>query len=68
MIFEDIGKKKSVADVINNARAVTNFIYNHGWLLSQMREVCKGEIVRPGATWFATNYIALSSLLKKKKI
>ncbi|KAK2655189.1 hypothetical protein Ddye_008241 [Dipteronia dyeriana] len=31
-----------------------------------MREVCKGEIVRPGATRFATNHIALDSLLKKK--
>ena len=66
MIFKDIRKKDIVASVIHDARAVTNFIYNHGWLLSQMREVCKGEIVRPGATRFATNHIALESLLKKK--
>ena len=31
-----------------------------------MRKVCGGDIVRPGATRFATNYIALDSLLKKK--
>ena len=31
-----------------------------------MRKVCGGDIVRPGATRFATNYIALASLLKKR--
>ena len=31
-----------------------------------MRKVCGEDIVRPGATRFATNYIALESLLKKR--
>ncbi|XP_070672057.1 uncharacterized protein [Malus domestica] len=31
-----------------------------------MREFCKGEIIHPATTQFATNYIALDSLLKKK--
>ncbi|KAL6334386.1 hypothetical protein AAG906_014964 [Vitis piasezkii] len=46
----DIGKRPSVIEVINNARKITNFIYNHGWLLAQMRKYCGGDIVRPGAT------------------
>ncbi|KAJ9680166.1 hypothetical protein PVL29_019454 [Vitis rotundifolia] len=66
LIFEDIGKRPSVAEVIRNARKITNFIYNHGWLLAEMRKYCGGDIVRPGATRFATNYIALESLLKKR--
>lgn len=66
LIFEDIGKRESVRNVIASGRSITNFIYNHLWLLSQMRTFCKGDIVRPGATRFATNYIALNSLLKKK--
>ncbi|CAL2238410.1 unnamed protein product [Prunus armeniaca] len=37
LIFEDIGKQESVANVINNARKLTNYIYNHSWLLAQMR-------------------------------
>ena len=41
---------------------ITKFIYNHGWLLAKMRQVCGGDIVRPGATRFAANYIALDSL------
>ncbi len=66
LMFEDIGKKESVSQVIEQARAVTNFLYNHGQLLSQMREFCKGDLVRPGPTRFATNYIAMSSMVKKK--
>ena len=54
--------------MINNGRKITNFIYNHGWLLAQMRQYCGEDIVRLGATRFATNYIALDNLLKKMLI
>ena len=30
LMFEDIGKRESVSDLITNARKITNFIYNHG--------------------------------------
>ncbi|RVW62088.1 hypothetical protein CK203_058940 [Vitis vinifera] len=50
LIFEDIGKRPNVIEVISNARKITNFIYNHGWLLVQIRKYCGGDIVRPGAT------------------
>eukprot|EP00261_Vitis_vinifera_P039140 XP_019080383.1 PREDICTED: uncharacterized protein LOC104881512 [Vitis vinifera] len=66
LMFEDIGKRKSIADVITKARKITNFIYNHSWLVAQMRKVCGGDIVHPRVTRFATNYMALGSLLKKK--
>ena len=66
LMFEDIGKRDSVVQLIENGRKITNFIYNHGWLLAKMRQVCGGHIVRPGATRFTTNYIALDSLLKKR--
>ena len=62
-MFEDIGKKNSVAQLIMNSRKTTNFIYNHGWLVAKMRKVCGGDIVCLGATRFATNYIALDSLI-----
>ena len=65
-MFEDIGKKDNVTNIITQIRALTNYIYNHGWLLTQMREFCGREIVHPGATRFATNYLCLNSLLKKK--
>ena len=66
LLFEEIRKRPSIVYVICSARKITNFIYNHGWLLAQMRKYCGGDIVRPGATRFATNYIALDSLLKKR--
>ena len=66
LMFEDIGKRATISELITNARKITNFIYNHGWLLAKMRKVCGGDIVRQRTTRFATNYIALESLLKKR--
>ncbi|KAM2042761.1 hypothetical protein ACFX16_036419 [Malus domestica] len=66
LMFKAMGKRENVATVVKRARTITNYIYNHGWLLAKMREFCKGEIIRPATTRFATNYIALNSLLKKK--
>ena len=66
LMFEDIGKRATVSELITNARKITNFIYNHDWLLTKVRKVCGGDIVCPGATRFTTNYIALESLLKKR--
>ena len=33
LMFEDIGKRESVFNLITNAQKITNFIYNHGWLI-----------------------------------
>ena len=66
LMFEDIGKRESVFDLITNARKITNFVYNHDWLVTTMRKVCGGDIVHPRETRFVTNYIALASLLKKR--
>ena len=66
LMFEDIGKRATILELITYARKITNFIYNHGWLLEKMRKVCGGDIVRPGTTRFVTNYIVLENLLKKR--
>ena len=47
-MFEDIGKRAIVLELIINVRKITNFIYNHGWLLAKMRKVYGGDIVRLG--------------------
>ena len=36
LMFENIGKRDSVAELVMNARKITNFIYNHGWLVAKM--------------------------------
>ncbi|XP_077215765.1 uncharacterized protein LOC143850392 [Tasmannia lanceolata] len=66
LMMKDIGKKKAVRKVVDEARSVTKFLYNHGHILSIMRNMCGGDLVRPGLTRFATNYIALQSMLDKK--
>ena len=30
LMFENIGKRDSVAQLIKNARKITNFVYNYG--------------------------------------
>ena len=65
LMLEDIGKITIVLELITNARKITNFIYNHSWLVAKMRNVCGGNIVRPGVTRFTMNYIALESFLKR---
>ena len=66
LMFEDIGKRAIVSKLITDARKITNFIYNHSWLLAKMRKVCGGDNVRLGVIRFAKNHIALESLLKKR--
>ena len=37
LVFGDISKKATILELITNARKITKFIYNHGWLLAKMR-------------------------------
>lgn len=66
LMLKDMGKLDTLRKAVEDARTITNFIYNHGYVLAMMRERCGGDIVRPGVTRFATNYIALHSILNKK--
>eukprot|EP00261_Vitis_vinifera_P020257 XP_010651036.1 PREDICTED: uncharacterized protein LOC104879551 [Vitis vinifera] len=63
LIFKDIGKMDHVAELVRRASKVTIFVYNHVALLSWLRKR-EGwtKILRPGATRFATTFIALKSL------
>ena len=63
LIFKDIGKMDHVAELVRRASKVTIFVYNHVALLSWLRKR-EGwtEILRHGATRFATTFIALKSL------
>ena len=49
-----------------HAKSPTSSIIMVGWLVAKMRKVCGGDTVRPRATRFAKNYIALESLLKNR--
>jgi len=51
---------------VTKAQQITRFIYNHHWVHALMKKFTEGEILRPGITRFATNFIALKSIQQRK--
>jgi hypothetical protein len=67
LMLEDIGKLKYFKKTIAQAKRVTTFIYRNERILSAMREQRGGmDLVRPGATRFATCFLTLKSLHKHR--
>eukprot|EP00258_Populus_trichocarpa_P037860 XP_024453879.1 uncharacterized protein LOC112326992 [Populus trichocarpa] len=67
LILQDIGKLQSICCVVEHASGITKYIYNHCYPLYLMRKFIGGkEILRPAPTRFATNFIALQSILAHK--
>nr|XP_045090250.1 uncharacterized protein LOC109774590 [Aegilops tauschii subsp. strangulata] len=68
LMLEDIGKIREFNDCIVKAKKLTRFIYAHGRILDQMRSLNgKRDLVRPGATRFATSFLTLASLWKQRQ-
>ncbi|KAL6534829.1 hypothetical protein OROGR_013504 [Orobanche gracilis] len=68
LMLEDIGKLTGFKRTINQARRCTTFIYRHGRVLDALREKTNGrDIVRPGATRFATAFLTLQSMYKNRE-
>ncbi|XP_057444720.1 uncharacterized protein LOC130736962 [Lotus japonicus] len=64
LMFQYIGKLEEVAETVSQASNITKYIYNHCFALSLMRKHTNNrEILRPAPTRFATNFIALQSIL-----
>ncbi|CAN0922138.1 hypothetical protein LINGRAHAP2_LOCUS32937 [Linum grandiflorum] len=65
--MKDICALPDVTRLAKSASKITVFVYNHGLLLSWLRkrDTWK-EIVRPGATRFATTFLTLSSIGKQR--
>ncbi|XP_073109325.1 uncharacterized protein [Elaeis guineensis] len=67
LIMQDIGKLVSVKNTVAHAAGITKYIYNHCYPLYLMRKFTGGkEIICPAPTRFATNFIALQSILGHK--
>ena len=65
LMLEDMGKIPFIKEVINQARSIPKFIYNHAFVLSLMRRHTKNrELKSPAITRFATTFITLQSLLQ----
>ncbi|KAE8654943.1 hypothetical protein F3Y22_tig00117034pilonHSYRG00271 [Hibiscus syriacus] len=68
LCLEDIGKKSSVAKVLEEAKKVICFIYNHIWTVDLMKKYTHGkQILRPALTRFATHFIQLEEITRQKQ-
>jgi hypothetical protein len=64
LMLEDMGKLPWIKEIIDSARSVTKYIYNHTFVLSLMIQFTGNrELVCPTITRFATSFISLQSLL-----
>ncbi|GJN36551.1 hypothetical protein PR202_gb25424 [Eleusine coracana subsp. coracana] len=67
LMLEGIGKMKKFKTIVDQAKALTIFIYSHHRTLALMRKYAKKrDIIRPGVTRFASNFLTLQSLYEKK--
>ncbi|KAL4196378.1 hypothetical protein AMTRI_Chr04g245850 [Amborella trichopoda] len=67
LMLKAIGELPPIKGIIFKAKKVTIFIYSHILTLSMMRKFTKKrELVRPGVTRFATAYLSLQSMYKRR--
>ena len=62
LLLEDIGKLMWTSNVIAEARAVVKFITNHHKSLAIYRQHCQLELLKPGETRFASQFIMLQRI------
>ncbi|XP_019439457.1 PREDICTED: uncharacterized protein LOC109345111 [Lupinus angustifolius] len=67
LILEDIGNLEWISAVIDQARSVTRFVYNHSAVLNMVRRYTLGnDIVDPSISRFATNFTSLKRMVDLK--
>ena len=67
LMLGDIAKIKPIRNAIVNRRSVSVFIYSHTITLNLMRDIAKGDFLRPWATRFAIAFLSLTSMREKIK-
>ncbi|WCJ19657.1 hAT transposon superfamily [Euphorbia peplus] len=68
LILEDFSKLEWINTVIQQARSMTRFIYNHSMVLNMMRRyTCGNDIVEIGITRFSANFATLKRILDLKQ-
>lgn len=67
LVLEDFGKIEWIRSAIEQARSVTRFIYKHTIILNIMRRYTFGiDIVKPGGSLSATNFMTLKQMADLK--
>jgi len=64
-MLENIGSLKSVKETLDHAKLITSFIYNSLKVVNLMKQFTRDrDLLRPGITRFATEFIAIKFLLR----
>ncbi|XVF15354.1 hypothetical protein REPUB_Repub09cG0145000 [Reevesia pubescens] len=68
LCLEDIDKKQSIEKVLEEAKKVTCFIYNHIWTVDLLKKYTnEKQILHPALTRFATHFIQLEEITRQKQ-
>jgi hypothetical protein len=63
LILEDMRKIPYIRDIVESAKSITKFIYNHAYVLSLMRRFTNIRELVLAITCFTTSFISLQSIL-----
>jgi hypothetical protein len=66
LMLETIGEFPDHESVIDSAKLIARWLYNHGKLHTMMKNTIGGNLVRWNATCFGMNYLFLESFLRRK--
>ena len=65
LMLEHIGSVKSIKETLDDAKMITSFIYNSLKVVNLMKLYTKDrDLLRPGITRFATEFISIESLIR----
>ena len=67
LMLKSIGDFKDHEAVIDSAKAISKWLYNHGKLHAMMKDAIGGNLVKWNVTRFGTNYLFLDSFFRKKE-
>jgi hypothetical protein len=68
LMLEDIRKQEWIKNIVEHAKCITKYIYNHSWVLNLMRKNIEGrELVRLAIIRSATQFLTLQSLIFQAK-
>ncbi|XVF02962.1 hypothetical protein REPUB_Repub04eG0219500 [Reevesia pubescens] len=68
LCLEDVEKKQSIEKILEEAKKVTCFIYNHIWTIDLLKKYTNGKkILHPTLTRFAIHLIQLEEITRQKQ-
>ncbi|KAK2997033.1 hypothetical protein RJ639_025079 [Escallonia herrerae] len=66
-ILEDFSKKELVSTVLEEANAISRYIYSQAWTLDMMRKYTGGrELIHPNISRLVTNFLSLRSIVMQE--